>query len=127
MEFIIDLPWRRFKASSITTESVESIMMVDLTFLVTWSRNSTTSFNSFRSGSCRQTSSTCAPPLICLRPTSAASSKDPWLINLRNRRLPNTLVRSPTMTGRVSSSTTRASIPDSRVSDSTVGILVDFC
>ena len=38
----------------------------------------------------------------------------------RNRLLPRTLVRSPTMAGRMSSSTTNESIPETRVSDETI-------
>ena len=89
-------------------------MMGLLTFLVTRSRNSMTSANSSRSGSCRQTSKTWAPLRTWRRPISAASSKAPRPIRRRNRRLPSTLVRSPTMAGRVSSSTTSASMPETR-------------
>ena len=60
---------------------------------------------SSRSGSCRQTSRMCAPRRTC----SAADLRRlldtcPSAISCLNLRLPSTLVRSPTITGRVSSS-----------------------
>ena len=91
-------------------------MMGLLTFLVRISRKVVTSDISSRSGSCRHTSKTWAPLRTWRRPTSAASSKEPRLIRRRKRRLPSTLVRSPTITGRVSASITSASMPDTRVS-----------
>ena len=95
-----------------------------LIFLVTSSRNSMTSAISSRSGSWRHTSSTWAPFRTWRRPTSEASSNDPRPIRRRKRRLPSTLVRSPTMTGRVSSSTTSASMPETRDSLSLTGTLL---
>ena len=95
--------------------------MGHLTFLVTKSRKAVMSASSSRSGSCRHTSRIYAPFRTCRRPISAASSNPPRPISRRNRRLPSTLVRSPTITGRVSSSTTNASIPDTRLSPRCTG------
>ena len=120
MELMMDLPWSIVKASSITSESVESIMIGAFTFLVTRSKNLATSANSSRSGSWRQTSRMWAPFRTWRRPISAASSNEPSLMRRRNRLLPRTLVRSPTMAGRTSSSSNRLSMPDTRVSEDSI-------
>ena len=46
----------------------------------------------------------CAPALTCARPTSAASSNFSSSMSRLNLRLPTSLVRSPTMSGRADSS-----------------------
>ena len=125
----MDLPCSRFSDSSITAASVESTMIGALTRRLSWSRNLMTSAISSRSGSCKHTSSTWAPLRTCRRPISAASSNRSPAIRRLNRRLPSTLVRSPTTVGRVSSLTTTASMPDTRVSSAgsvTRGFLSDI-
>ena len=106
------LPCERSSAARITSGSVESIISGTLTLRTTWSRNAVTSASSSRSGSARHTSTTWAPPRTCRRPTSAASSNAPAAINRLNRREPMTFVRSPTSSGRLSSSITSGSSPD---------------
>ena len=87
--------------------SVESIISGTRTFLITTSRKRRTSTSSSRSGFARQMSITCAPRFTWARAISAASSICPAMIRSLNFREPITLVRSPTMTGRFSGSTSR--------------------
>src|SRR5437899_2194931 len=56
---------------------------------------------SSRSLDCRQTSTMCAPLRICQRAISLASSHFSCAIRFLNSREPMTLVRSPTMSGRL--------------------------
>src|SRR5436309_352244 len=86
-----------------------------LTFRVNTSRKAIMSVSSSRSGLARQTSSTCAPPRTWRRPTSAAWSRSPPTTSSLNLRLPMTFVRSPTTTGRRSSSMGSTSIPETMV------------
>ncbi len=58
---------------------------------------------------------TCAPFLTCARAISAAASKSPEAMSRLNLRLPRTLVRSPTRTGRLSTSTSSRSMPETSV------------
>ncbi len=58
---------------------------------------------------------TWAPFLTCARAISAAASKSPSAIRRLNLRLPSTLVRSPTSTGRLSTSTSSRSMPETSV------------
>ncbi len=68
---------------------------------------------SLRSGSCRQTSSTCAPRRTCSAADLAPPPRScPSAMSCLNLRLPSTLVRSPTITGRVSWSITSVSMPE---------------
>ena len=97
-----------------TAASVESIISGALTSRTSRSRKPSMSPTSSRSGSCRQTSSTCAPALTCARPTSAAASYCPSAISRLNLRLPRTLVRSPTRSGRLSAVSSTASRPETR-------------
>ncbi len=53
-----------------------------------------------------------APPRTWARAISAAASKSPSATNRLNFRLPRTLVRSPIKTGRLSTSISSASTPD---------------
>ncbi len=100
-------------AIAITFSSVESIISGTRTFLTTISRKRRMSISSSRSGLARQTSMTCAPRFTWARAISAASSSCPATISSLNFFEPITLVRSPTMTGRTSSTSTQ-STPDSR-------------
>ena len=86
-----------------------------LTIFIARSRKALTSSTSSRSGSCRQTSITCAPLLTWARAISPASSNLPSAISRLNLRLPSTLVRSPTITGRLSSSISSVSMPETSV------------
>ena len=96
--------------------SVESIMIGTLTFFTSISRKAVTSARSRcgrdPAGRRRGRARRAAP---AARPTSAASSILPAAISCLNLRLPSTLVRSPTITGRVSSSITSVSSPRRRV------------
>ncbi len=112
IEFTTHFPWRTGRTASSTSNSVVSTIMGTLTFLTRSSRNTGRSCNSSPSGSCRQTSMIAAPRRTCARPTSAASSNLRSAISRLKRRLPSTLVRSPTSTGRFSSLISQASIPD---------------
>ena len=68
---------------------------------------------SLRSGSCKQTSRTCAPRAHLQRARFRRPPRTcPRAISRLNLRLPSTLVRSPTITGRVSSSITSVSMPE---------------
>ncbi len=115
----MDLPWLHFRPSSSTFASVESSISGTLIIFVARSRKALTSATSSRSGSCRQTSMTWAPFLTCARAISAAASNWPSATRRLNFRLPSTLVRSPTRTGRLSTSTSSASMPE------TSGLVVD--
>ena len=57
----------------------------------------------------------CAPFLIWARAISAAASQSPAATSRLNLRLPSTFVRSPTRTGRLSTSASMSSIPENRV------------
>ena len=75
IELMIALPWQHVSARSITAASVESIMSGRLDLAdQRAARNARMSAISSRSGSARQTSMTCAPPLTCARAISLASS-----------------------------------------------------
>src|SRR5437870_3324277 len=115
MELTIALPWQRSRACSRTRWSVESSMSGTFTLRVSTSRKAVMSASSSRSGFARQTSRTCAPPRTCRRPISAAWSRSPPMTSSLNLRLPMTFVRSPTMTGRRSSSMGRTSMPETTV------------
>src|SRR5439155_601040 len=115
IELTMAFPWQRLRASSRTGASVESSMSGTFTFRVNTSRKAIMSVSSSRSGLARQTSSTCAPPRTWRRPTSAAWSRSPPPTSSLNLRLPITFVRSPTTTGRRSSSIGRTSIPETMV------------
>ena len=104
IELTMALPWHIRSARSMTAASVESIISGTFTLRVRRSRNRSVSAISSRSGLARQTSSTCPPLRTWARPISAASSNFSWAISALKRREPITLVRSPTSTGRVSSS-----------------------
>ena len=97
------LPWHFRSASSITARSVESIISGTFTFLVMKSMKRSMSAASSRSGLARQTSTTWPPPFTWARPISEASSNFSSTISSLNRRDPMTFVRSPTITGRLSS------------------------
>ena len=105
------MPWHQVRPSSMTFASVESIISGTLTMRIAVRGSALTSAISSRSGSWRQTSRICAPLLTCARPISAAASKLPGAISRLNLRLPSTLVRSPTSTGRLSSSASTSSMP----------------
>ena len=70
------------------------------------------SFISSRSVDCRQTSMMCAPFFTCQRAISLASSHFSSAISFLNRREPMTLVRSPTISGRLRSSASTSSMPE---------------
>ncbi|MNH97313.1 hypothetical protein D3C73_500060 [compost metagenome] len=113
MELMIALPWQYCSARSITLGSVVSIISGTFTFLTTSSKNFLISSLSSRSGSCTQTSITCAPLFTWARAISEASSYLPSTISRLNFREPSTFVRSPTMYGRLSLSIYTGSIPES--------------
>ena len=95
---MIDLPWVRLSASSMTRAigRVDHQRHFDFLDQLLEEARSGRRFRRGRDPAGRRPAM-CAPRRTCRRPTSAASSNLPWPISRLNLRLPSTLVRSPTI------------------------------
>jgi len=124
IELTTDLPCTHFKPASITVHLELSIMTgtreMSGSEAIRFRKRAMLACESSMASSMLM-SMICAPFSTCWRATASASSNFSSRIRRANILLPVTLVRSPTLTNRVCSSTFSASRPDSRIFASITG------
>ena len=124
IELTMPLPWIHFKPASMTSHLDEST--ITGTRAISGSeaikfRKRVISFSASNKPSSIFTSMTCAPPSTCSNATAKASVYCPSLIKRLNLAEPVTLVRSPTLTNKLSLVTLKAWSPDKRNAGSIAG------
>ena len=118
IEFTIALPWMHFKPFSITFQRELSTMMGTRAMSgsdATKFKKRTIAASASSMPSSMLMSMICAPFSTWVLATSKASSYRPFKIKRANAFEPVTLVRSPTLTNKLSISVLKGSKPDKRI------------